>query len=137
MKTLFKDFLIAFLVGCLFSGQTYAIKVRPDPISGQVIGFPVFMENDVIEAKDYGVVADGTTDDKTALNNAWNAVIALPKGGILQLPSGTIYLSTKWSPTQPGTGKSVWIRGAGRDSTIFKFDTTNGNNSYIMKFAGS
>ena len=82
MKTSFKDFLIAFLVGCLFSGQTYAIKVRPDPITGQVIGFPVFMENDVIEAKDYGVVADGTTDDKTALNNAWNAVIALPKDGI-------------------------------------------------------
>ena len=94
-------------------------------------------ETNIVDARKYGLRANGVTDDKVALNAAWNAVAALPKGGILQLPKGTIYLATKWVPSDPGAGKSVWIRGSGQDVTIIKFNTTVANNSYFFSFEGT
>lgn len=95
------------------------------------------IKNNVVYATDYGVRADGSTDDKAALNAAWTAASAKTYGGVVQLPAGVIYLATKWVPADPGAGKTVWIRGAGVGLTTFKFDTTVANNSYFISFEGS
>lgn len=60
---------------------------------------------------DYGVVADGVTDDTTALNAAFAAADAVD--GIVVLPQGTVvYNGTGWNGTYPQ------IIGAGATSTI-------------------
>lgn len=45
----------------------------------------------VFNVETYGAVADGTTDNYTAFNNAWNAMLASPFGGTLFLPTMGVY----------------------------------------------
>lgn len=61
-----------------------------------------------VSVKDYGAVGDGTTDDTTAIQNAFNAVTA---GGIIVIPSGTYRISAPLTMTSQ-TG--VTIVGVGR-----------------------
>lgn len=85
----------------------------------------------VIDARKYGLKADGVTDDYTALVNA---IAAVPStGGVLQLPKGTIYTGTKISLTRG----NIALLGAGVGQTIWKTDITVPGNNYFIKFAGT
>lgn len=63
-------------------------------------------------ASNYGVVADGATDDSAAMSTAFAAVVAAG-GGILQLPAGSIFLESEFTQSSP----LVHVRGAGKYST--------------------
>lgn len=76
----------------------------------------------VINAKDYGVVANGTTDDTTALQAAVTAAANNANPSILILPPGTIKITTE--VTIPG---SVIIRGAGGLRTKIQQFTAGAN----------
>lgn len=65
---------------------------------------------DRYHAKDWGVVADGTTNDTTALQAAIDAVNVLG-GGVLNLPAGTIKANAVLK-------SGVTIKGAGQSETI-------------------
>lgn len=47
--------------------------------------------SEFINVKDFGAVADGTTDDTTAIQNAINYAAALPLGGQVHMPAGDYY----------------------------------------------
>lgn len=82
---------------------------------------PVVVGTSVVDAKAYGVKADGATDDYAALTTAIAALTALG-GGILRLPPGTILLNAP--QTQGGVeipvGMPIEIVGAGKDATMIK-----------------
>jgi hypothetical protein len=67
---------------------------------------------DVIHASDFGVTANGTTDDTAAMN----AALAAAAGKKLVVPAGLILISNSLNPITAG---STYIEGAGADSTKF------------------
>lgn len=69
--------------------------------------------DDVIDARDYGVVADGSTDDTTALAAA---LAATPAGGTLLLPKGTAITSAALTPAVD----NVTLAGWGIGSSVLK-----------------
>lgn len=74
----------------------------------------------VYEATDYGVVADGTTDNSVALNDALGAMVSAG-GGILRLPPGVIgHNSGMGSDIYSADYENIAIMGAGRDVTVLK-----------------
>ncbi len=80
------------------------------------------IRNLAIQAEDFGVVADGTTDDTSALQAAINRVKALSGGRVL-LPTGTILISSALTIDTAG----VSIEGSGRGISIIKNSSTTGN----------
>lgn len=81
----------------------------------------------VIEAKNYGVVGDGVTDDAVALQSAIDAAIAIK--GILEIPVGTYVISTTLTITGP-----VYIRGMGYTSRWPRYHPTSAT---ILKYTGA
>ena len=77
------------------------------------------MELDVahFDAREYGVKADGTTDDSTAFA-AVLAAASSAGGGTIQLPKGTIKLASEVNT--PNNGTVINVNGAGMDATILK-----------------
>lgn len=82
----------------------------------------------VINAKDYGVVANGTTDDTVALQAAVTAAANSSKPGILHLPPGTIKITAE--VTIPA---SVIIRGAGGLRTKIQQFTAGANGLVALQ----
>lgn len=69
-----------------------------------------------IDAREFGVKADGKTDDFKALQHIFNTVLT-SVGGIIQLPPGIIVCSARIV----NRGKPVMLLGAGRGSTRIHF----------------
>jgi ketosteroid isomerase-like protein len=85
---------------------------------------------ELINAKDFGVVADGTTDDTTAMTAAVTYIKA--NGGILFLPPGTI----RCRNIQMGAGTKSWaIIGAGKRATVLEH--LDGNGTFLNGAASS
>lgn len=82
---------------------------------------------DVIHAADFGVVADGTTDDTAAMNLA----LAAAAGKRLILPGAVIKITAALNNI---TTSGTYIEGAGADST--KITTTHATAD-IFKFSGT
>jgi hypothetical protein len=80
-----------------------------------------------IHTADYGVVADGSTNDAVAFQNAINAAAAADKPLFIQ--PGTIMIGTPLS-----VSTTVTIIGSGREASILK--AVNGLNDYVIKFTG-
>jgi hypothetical protein len=85
-------------------------------------------------AKDRGIVADGTTNNLTALNTLIQTV-GTSGGGVIVLPAGTIVLYNTVAPTsyydKPRVliqYSNVWLKGAGKGATTLKFLGTGGTN---------
>lgn len=97
-----------------------SLKVRTD-------GTFVKTGSQILYSADYGVAADGTTDDAANLQAAINAAVSQNK--ILLLAPGTMIVGTTLSITGP-----VTIIGSGREATILK--AKNGLNNYIFTFNG-
>lgn len=72
-------------------------------------------------AADYGVVADGVTNDTAAMNAAW-AAAAAAGGGILVLPAGTILCTGALA----FNGSNVTVWGMGRTATTLYSTYTSG-----------
>lgn len=89
----------------------------------------------VIDARRYGLRADGVTNDKVALDAAWNAACAMPNGAIVELPDTSIYLSSTWLPAAPGAGKTCGLFSPGK--CTIKGDTTNAQMAYNIFFVGT
>lgn len=99
------------------------------PITGSVARTQHLVNFDYLHGKDFGIVADGVTNDTVALNNAFNA--ALSSGRPLLLPEGTIMVSPDTlvlgdgSTTQSSTRQAFSISGSGfapytRKGTVIK-----------------
>lgn len=69
---------------------------------------------DVVNVLDFGAVADGVTDCHAAIMAAHNA---LPNGGAIELPRGTLYCAQSLVFTNSG----IWLRGQGDAATILTF----------------
>lgn len=76
---------------------------------------------DVVSAKDYGAVGDGSTNDTAAIQAAIDSLPA--NGGTVYLPSGTYLVSTLIMPNDPKrvnlVGESMW-------STVLKMASPQG-----------
>lgn len=79
-------------------------------------------------AQAYGVVADGTTNDLTALQAA---VTATPDGGTLHLPPGKMRIASTWTINKrinvigSGPRSTIWLDvGAGNDGVVFDTGAT-------------
>lgn len=71
--------------------------------------------NDWYDARAFGAVIDGTTDDYIAIQAALNAANSAGKG-IVYLPAGTYYVSTSLI-----IYSNTWLRGAGIGKTILNY----------------
>jgi hypothetical protein len=71
---------------------------------------------DTLQAADFGVVCDGTTDIVPALNRAMTAGKGYTSGREILLPPGTCMVGS----TVTLSGSNIKIRGAGRDKTVVK-----------------
>lgn len=80
-----------------------------------------------VQATDYGVVFDGSTDDASALQSAIAAAISANKP--LFLPPGIAIVGTSLSISAP-----ISIIGSGREATVLK--AKNGLNGYVLSFTG-
>jgi hypothetical protein len=89
------------------------------------------IRNIAIQAEDFGVVADGTTDDSEALQAAVDRVAALG-GGTLLLPAGTILVSDATTISTAG----VSIEGQGRGISIIKQSSTSANTLVVTMSSG-
>ncbi len=78
-----------------------------------------------LQATDYGVQFDGSTDDATALQAAIDAAIAAKKP--LMLPPGTAIIGTTLT-----VNSAVTVIGAGREATTLK--ATASLNDYVITF---
>lgn len=76
-----------------------------------------------LQATDYGVTADGVTDDTAALQSAISA--AASAGRVLNLPAGTILIDTV---TLPSNSRII---GQGVNKTIIKRINNSGTNNFI------
>ena len=83
----------------------------------------------VYYAKDHGVVADGSTDDRTALN-ALIATVSTAGGGVILLPVGTVKVNG-----QVAMASNVTLRGHGWESVI-KLAATAGGYGVLNIRAG-
>ncbi|MGC1176812.1 MAG: glycosyl hydrolase family 28-related protein, partial [Candidatus Saccharimonadales bacterium] len=76
----------------------------------------------LINVKDYGALGDGSTDDSTAIQAAFNAVSVLNPDGLsasgaeVWFPAGTYNIGS--TITVPSTSPRVHIHGAGKGATI-------------------
>lgn len=97
------------------------------------------MHNAFIDAAShYGVIADGTTDNSTAMQSALDD-LDQAVGGTIQLPAGTVYCASNLTYT----GERLHLRGRGRASTILKMnngtigldfgDGTNNKHYYTLE----
>jgi hypothetical protein len=80
-----------------------------------------------LHTADYGVTANGTTNDAAAFQSAIDAAVAASKPLFVQ--PGTIMIGTPLSISAP-----VTIIGSGREETILKAVTAL--NDYVIKFTG-
>lgn len=80
-----------------------------------------------IHTSDYGVTANGSTNDAAAFQQAIDAAIAAGKP--VRIQPGTILIGTPLV-----ISGSVTIIGSGREASILK--ATNGLNDYVIKFTG-
>ncbi len=108
-----------------------------------------------LDARTYGVVADGTTDNRTSMTAAIAAATSLAQNGndvVLQFPAGVIYTSTAmssaytdpngtWMSAALGYGLpvnisgSITIQGVGINATIFKLSNNCRNLFWINQVA--
>ena len=92
----------------------------------------------VFNVLDYGVVADGVTDDSTAFNAA-SADIAAAGGGILYIPKGTYCLGENGSARVYSglriTSSNVSVIGDGPGQTVLRPCGDNGN--YAVSFCAN
>ena len=77
-----------------------------------------------VYASDYGVVADGVTDDTSAMQAA--AAYASENKFNLTLPAGTIMVSSFRIPS------NIWVKGVGIDRTIIKQLATTNINTHTV-----
>jgi hypothetical protein len=73
--------------------------------------------NDVISVKDFGAVGDGVTDDRTALQDAFNYVAL--NGGTLYIPAGTYQLISA-NINLTAASKPFRVLGSGMHTTILR-----------------
>ena len=81
----------------------------------------------VFEAKDYGAVADGTTDSRAAINSAIDA--AAVSGGVVQLEAGTYIVSGTGTASDGAVlvKSNVTLQGKGMGVTILKLQDSLGS----------
>jgi hypothetical protein len=99
-------------------GSTYATAARLNNMEAGIVR----ANSVVIDARDYGVLADNTANDTTAIQAALDAaVIAVPgttgndrAGAIVQLPPGRCRVSQIAMPD------NVWLRGTGQSGTYLQ-----------------
>jgi len=72
---------------------------------------------DVVSVKDFGAVGNGTTDDATAINNAFNYIIA--NGGTLYFPPGTYRTTGSFADIAVTSTHSVKFLG---EDAVIEFD---------------
>ena len=75
---------------------------------------------DRVNALDFGVRADGVTNDVITLQNAIDAAAAKPRGAEVFLPAGTYRLDVSVALLRPRS--NVVLRGAGRGRTVLLID---------------
>jgi len=79
----------------------------------------------IFNTEDYGVDASGANDSQAAIEATVVAAVAAG-GGIVQLPPGTVLVTSPAHPTQAGRfsalvwRSNIWFRGAGEGATILK-----------------
>ena len=91
----------------------------------------------VLYATNYGVTADGHTDDTAAMQKAANAAMALNQAVLLVLPSGTIKVTSTVSfinPFQTGVAMPVILGAGAASTTIASYMTAN---APILSFRGT
>ena len=76
---------------------------------------------EVFNVKDFGAAWDGVTDDRAAVQAAWDAARAAGRG-IVQLPPGVGIIGdrTSGSGFLQCYGSNIWLRGSGRGATTLK-----------------
>jgi hypothetical protein len=89
------------------------------------------IRNIAIQAEDYGVVADGVTDDTDALQDAIARVVSLGGGKVI-LPAGTMLISSALTIDTAG----VSIEGQGRGISIIKQSSTSANTINVTLVSG-
>lgn len=110
----------------------------------------VALSGEVVNAKEFGAVGDGTTDDSAALRDAYAAV---PPGGVLYVPPGTYRvvavaeaLESHWNTIPPIhtshvgitlTKSGVRIVGAGSGATVFQLVASAGSTRLSFVFGNS
>jgi hypothetical protein len=77
---------------------------------------------DILYASDFGVVADGITDDTVAMTAAITATLAKTRGGVLVLPAGIVRITSELSVTIAVKTKSFIVSGMGREVTTLLCD---------------
>lgn len=87
---------------------------------------------DWFNAKDYGAVGDGSTDDTTAINAAITAAIAT--GGVVYFPSGKYKITSALSASL-SSGKNVAFIGQGYATTSI-YQTTASANGLTVTLPG-
>lgn len=87
-------------------------------IAANLLGPSRAATTSIFHAKDYGVVADGVTNDSAALQAAINA--ASVDGGIVQMPAGDILLGQQITMT-----KAITLRGVGMSPGVSSFPGTS------------
>lgn len=94
------------------------LSVEDDATNGRSILTADNADTLVFDARSYGVVADGVTDNLAALNSAVTA-LASNGGGTLILPQGTIVLSNTWTIS----ANNVTVQGQSFGQTILQAKT--------------
>lgn len=102
-----------------------------ESVSATARDFTSVIRNIAIQAADFGVVADGATDDTAAMAAAIARVAALGGGRVL-LPTGTILISAALTISTAG----VSIEGNGRGISILKQSSTTANAINVTLASG-
>lgn len=125
-----------------FTGQLAELTVDTDKKTVVVHdgvkagGYPLRRHNGgVFDAAEFGVKADGVTDDTVALQAA--LTFSMTSGGFIQLPAGVIKITAALDYGESvavAYGIGPKVRGAGKEATWIKQFT---NNVPILKWGGS
>ncbi len=102
--------------------------------------FELTVDQHGVNVKQAGAKGDGTTDDSTAIANAWAFAIADYRsqttwtgGTTLLFPPGDFLITSNNVFGDPGyTGQFYWptIKGAGKGYTVLRFRPTTGNSKH-------
>lgn len=125
---------VAFSSGGIPVPFTLGSQPSTDPnFESSISGYVPRLKNsklaDILSAKDFGVLCDGTTDDTAALTTAINAAASITSK--LMIPSGTCIVSANGSDYVLPIASNVWIQGQG-SNTVLKIKAGGGDYKAIF-----
>ncbi|HOY32328.1 MAG TPA: glycosyl hydrolase family 28-related protein [Bacteroidales bacterium] len=123
-KFFFFSFVFFILVKSSFTQIIPAVSRVDWSTAGNRFSFP--SDAPVVNIFSFGGISDGVTDNLAALNNAMASFGGHP--GIVYFPAGSYLLTSMISVPD-----SIWLRGAGSDSTFIKI----AHSSIGFYFSGS